>query len=42
MEMGVRFFIDDKLPADINELTLSYTMFSVGDLDEQAVASHDE
>lgn len=29
MEMGVSFFVDKDLPADINELTLSYTMFRV-------------
>ena len=30
MEMGVSFVVDADLPADINELTLSYTMFRVG------------
>jgi len=29
MEMGVSFFVDKDLPTDINELTLSYTMFRV-------------
>lgn len=29
MEMGVSFFVDPGLPADINQLTLSYTMFRV-------------
>jgi len=29
MEMGVSFYIDKDLPAEINELTLSYTMFRV-------------
>ena len=29
MEMGVSFFVDRDLPADINQLTLSYTMFRV-------------
>ena len=29
IEMGVSFFVDKDLPADINELTLSYTMFRV-------------
>lgn len=29
MEMGVSFFVDKDLPADINQLTLSYTMFRV-------------
>ena len=36
MEMGVSFYIDKDLPAAINELTLSYTMFHVDD------DSHDE
>ena len=29
MEMGISFFVDAGLPADITELTLSYTMFRV-------------
>lgn len=32
MEMGVTFYVDPELPAHINELTLSYTMFFVSDL----------
>lgn len=32
MEMGVTFYVDPELPAHINELTLSYTMFLVSDL----------
>ena len=32
MEMGVTFYVDAELPAHINELTLSYTMFLVSDL----------
>jgi len=42
MEMGVSFFIDVDLPADINELTLSYTMFLVGDIGHEQTASHHE
>jgi len=32
MEMGVMFYVDAELPAHINQLTLSYTMFLVSDL----------
>jgi len=32
MEMGVNFVVDAKLPGDIRELTLSYTMFRVEDV----------
>ncbi len=35
MEMGLRFFIAADLPAEINELTLSYTMFRVGDVEHE-------
>jgi len=35
MEMSVSFYIDASLPAEINELTLSYTMFRVGDAEHQ-------
>jgi len=42
MEMGVSFFIDADLPAAINELTLSYTMFLVGDIAHEQIASHHE
>ncbi len=31
MEMGVSFVVDPDIPAGINELTLSYTMFNVTD-----------
>ena len=31
MEMGVSFVVDAELPADITELTLSYTMFNISD-----------
>ena len=40
MEMPVSFYIDADLPNEINELTLSYTMFLVGDLDTEQVANH--
>lgn len=40
MEMGVSFLVDADMPADITELTLSYTMFKVGDVDHDHVASH--
>lgn len=40
-EMGVNFFVDAELPADINELTLSYTMFRVDDVEHEHMASHD-
>jgi cytochrome c oxidase assembly protein subunit 11 len=33
MEMSVSFFVDAELPAEINELTLSYTMFRVEDVE---------
>lgn len=42
MEMGVRFMVDADLPADIEELTLSYTMFRVGDVEHEHVASHEQ
>ena len=42
MDLGVRFFLDVDLPADINELTLSYTMFLVGDIGHEQTASHHE
>jgi cytochrome c oxidase assembly protein subunit 11 len=39
MEMGVSFFVDADMPADIRELTLSYTMFAVSDGDTEAMAA---
>jgi cytochrome c oxidase assembly protein Cox11 len=37
--MGVSFFVDADMPADIRELTLSYTMFAVSDGDTEAMAA---
>ena len=34
MEMGVSFFVDAELPAELNKLTLSYTMFRIGDVED--------
>lgn len=42
MEMNVSFFVDAELPTDISQLTLSYTMFKLGDVEHQHMASHDE
>jgi cytochrome c oxidase assembly protein subunit 11 len=42
MDMGVTFFVDAELPTDIKKLTLSYTMFRVGDVEHEHVASHTE
>jgi len=42
MEMGVSFVIDPDLPADINELTLAYTMFHVSDADHEHMVIHRE
>lgn len=46
MEMSVSFYIDADLPEEINELTLSYTMFRVNDISHnhliEPVASHQE
>lgn len=42
MEMGVSFYIDTELPADISQLTLSYTMFNVSDVEQQHMASDHE
>ena len=42
MEMGVSFFVATDLPADINALTLSYTMFQVGDMETEQMAGHHE
>ena len=40
LEMGVSFIVAADLPANINELTLSYTMFLVGDIASEQIASH--
>jgi cytochrome c oxidase assembly protein subunit 11 len=42
MEMSVSFYIDAELPADISQLTLSYTMFNIGDVEHNHVASNHE
>jgi cytochrome c oxidase assembly protein subunit 11 len=42
MEMGVSFYVDAELPADISQLTLSYTMFNIGDVEHQSMVSHHE
>lgn len=42
MEMGVSFFVDADLPAELNELTLSYTMFKVGDVEHDHLVSQHE
>lgn len=42
MEMGVSFFVDVDLPAAISELTLSYTMFKVGDVEHELLVSQRE
>jgi cytochrome c oxidase assembly protein subunit 11 len=42
MDMGVTFVVDAELPAGIKKLTLSYTMFRVGDVLHEPMASHDE
>lgn len=42
MEMGVSFYVDAELPADISQLTLSYTMFNIGDVEDQPMANHHE
>lgn len=42
MEMVVRFFVDADLPPELNELTLSYTMFKVGDVEHEHLMSHRE
>ncbi len=40
MEMGVSFIVAADLPADINELTLSYTMFHVAEVEHEQMAGH--
>ena len=42
IDMGVTFVVDADLPADITELTLSYTMFRVGEAEHEHMASRDE
>jgi cytochrome c oxidase assembly protein subunit 11 len=42
LEMGVSFIVAADLPANINALTLSYTMFLVGDIAPEQIASHHE
>lgn len=42
MEMGVRFYVDTDIPDTINELTLSYTMFRVGEVEHDHVAGHQQ
>ncbi len=41
MEMGVSFILDADMPVTINELTLSYTMFRIGEVEHEHVASHE-
>jgi cytochrome c oxidase assembly protein subunit 11 len=42
MEMGVSFLVDSKLPPDIRELTLSYTMFRIEDAEHEHIISQNE
>ena len=42
MEMGVSFLVDSNLPADIKELTLSYTMFRIEDAEHEHIISQNE
>ncbi len=42
MEMGVSFYVDPDLPADISELTLAYTMFNISDVEHSQMADHHE
>lgn len=42
LEMGVSFFVDGDLPDKINELTLSYTMFNISDVEHDHMASTHE
>lgn len=39
LDMPVSFYVDAELPADINELSLSYTMFRLGDAEHEHLAS---
>lgn len=38
LEMAVRFVVDAEIPAEIEELTLSYTMFPLDDADNEHTA----
>ena len=40
--MGVSFIIDPDMPADINEFTLSYTMFHINDVEQEHMVSHND
>ena len=40
MDMAVSFYVDPDLPPDINELSLSYTMFRLGDAEHEHMASN--
>lgn len=42
MEMPVSFYVDADMPDHINKLTLSYTMFLVGDVPSHQMARHHE
>lgn len=42
LEMGVNFYVDADIPAEINELTLSYTMFNVSDDEHEQMVGHNE
>ena len=42
MDMGVSFIIDPDMPADINEFTLSYTMFHINDVEQEHMVSHND
>jgi cytochrome c oxidase assembly protein subunit 11 len=42
LEMGVSFMVDSELPADIRELTLSYTMFRIEDVEHEHIISQNE
>ena len=41
VEMGVSFILDAEMPSDITELTLSYTMFFVGDQVDAVAHNHE-
>lgn len=42
LEMVVSFVVDPDIPVEINELTLSYTMFNVTDTEPDHVVGHNE
>ena len=42
LEMGVQFRVEQSLPDDISELTLSYTMFNISDPEAQMSSHHHE